>query len=95
MRLNVKAVAAACGLLWGGAVLTTGIANLVSPRYGRDFLRVMSSVYPGYHARRSAGQLALLTGCALADGAGAGALYALLYNSISRCSREQQLARVA
>jgi hypothetical protein len=95
VRLNVKAVAATCGVLWSGAVLTTGIANLISRRYGREFLRLLASVYPGYRARRTPGQLALVTGCALADGAAVGALYALLYNAVSACPRERKLERVA
>jgi hypothetical protein len=95
MRFNTKAMATATGLLWGGAVLTTGIANLVSPAYARDFLRVLASFYPGYKARRTAGQVALVTSCALVDGAVAGALCAWLYNRMSEPSGKSQLARVA
>jgi len=65
MRLNVKGMAIASGLLWGGAVLCAGVANLVKPKYGREFLSVVASIYPGYHARRDMEDvaLALLTQC--------------------------------
>jgi hypothetical protein len=80
MKLSLKAIAAACGLLWGGALLTVGVANLIRPSYGTKFLRTVASVYPGYNARATAGQVAVGTACALADGAIAGALTAWLYN---------------
>ncbi len=95
MKLNTKAVAISCGVLWGGAALTSGIANLVSPRYAREFLRVLASIYPGYNARRTPGQVALVTACALADGALGGALYAAIYNRVSESCGEKQLTRVA
>ena len=46
-------------MVWGGAVLTVGIANLIQPRYGKEFLRLVASIYPGYKARPTLGQVAV------------------------------------
>lgn len=80
MKLNVKATAASCALIWGGCVLATGVANVVQPKYGREFLRMMESVYPGYKARPELRQAAIGGAYAAVDGALGGALFAWLYN---------------
>jgi hypothetical protein len=82
MKLNVRATATASALLWGGAVLTVGVANLVQPRYGREFLRMMASIYPGYQARPTLRNVAVGTAYAVVDGAVGGAVSAWLYNSL-------------
>jgi hypothetical protein len=85
MKLNVRAAAATSALIWGGAVLTVGVANLIQPRYGGAFLRMIASIYPGYRHRRTAAEVAIGTGYALVDGAFGGAMCAWLYN---RCIPE-------
>jgi len=50
MKLNIKALALASAILWGLGMLVMTLANLVSGSYGAQFLQLMSSVYPGYHA---------------------------------------------
>lgn len=50
MRLDIKALTIAAGLLWGLAMLLTGIANMLWPGYGQEFLNTMASLYPGYDA---------------------------------------------
>ncbi len=81
MKLNVKALAITGALIWGIlAMLLTGIANLIWPSYGREFLQVMASVYPGYHATRSFAQVIVGTLYGLVDGAVCGAVVAWLYN---------------
>ncbi len=84
MKLDTRAVATTSALLWGGAVLTVGIANMVRPSYGREFLRMVASIYPGYRARPTLRSVAVGTAYALVDGAVGGALCASLYNCISR-----------
>lgn len=86
MRLNVTAFAATAGLLWGGAMLAVAIANLIWPGYGRAFLELAASVYPGYRA--GAGVASVVTGAlyALVDGAIGGAAFAWLYNLCARGS---------
>jgi len=84
MKLNVRAMAITMGVFWGGAVLGTGVVNLVSPKYGAGFLKLISSMYPGYKGRRTGKQVALGAAWAVADGAGSGLLFALLYNRFAR-----------
>ena len=48
MHFNTKALALTAGLIWGGALLFVGLANLVWGGYGQAFLNLMASVYPAY-----------------------------------------------
>ena len=83
MKLDVKAMALTIGLLWGAAMFLTGTANLVWDGYGEDFLDVMASVYPGYDATASFGQVIVGALYGLVDGAGGGAVIAWLYNRLA------------
>lgn len=80
MKLDIKAMAITLGLVWGAAVLLVGIANLVWPNYGQAFLELVASIYPGYAAGASVGQLILGALYGLVDGAVGGAVIAWLYN---------------
>ena len=80
MKLNVRALAFVAALVWGIALLLTGLANLIFPSYGQEFLQVIASVYPGYHATRSFGQVVIGTLYGLVDGGVGGAIFAWLYN---------------
>jgi hypothetical protein len=80
MRLNLKSLSLAAGILWGLALLGTGFLNLIWPGYGEVFLKMMASVYPGYHAARSIGDLIVGTLYAVIDGAIAGLFFGWLYN---------------
>jgi hypothetical protein len=80
MRLNIKAMALAMGILWGGAVLVVGLANLIWTGYGTGFLQLLASVYPGYKASRSIGDLIAGVLYALVDGGLFGLVVAWLYN---------------
>lgn len=83
MRLSLKSLAFACGLLGGGAILFTGLVNLASAPYGMEFLKVASSVYPGFHATRRFVDVLVGTGYGLVDGAVAGFLLGWLYNLLT------------
>lgn len=80
MRFSIQGSAVAVGLLWGGALLCVGLANLASPSYGVSFLQLMSSVYPFFHASHTPGDVLIGTVDGLVDGAVAGLLFAWLYN---------------
>lgn len=85
MKLDVKAMAFALGLIWGIlAMFLCGLANLIWPDYGKAFLEAMASVYPGYHATRSFWQVIVGTLYGLVDGAVAGAVIAWLYNRFTK-----------
>lgn len=80
MRLSLKGLTIAGGLLWGGAILFLGLINIVRPPYGANFLQAISSVYPWFHASGSFVDVLIGTVDALIDGAIAGFLFGWLYN---------------
>jgi len=83
MKLNVRALAIVSAVVWGLAMLLTGLANLIWPSYGHDFLQVMASVYPGYHATRSFGEVVVGTLYGLVDAGVGGAVVAWFYNRLA------------
>ncbi len=89
MTINVKAAALTVGLVWGVlGMFVTGVGNLLVPGYGQAFFDVMASVYPGYAATPTVGQVLIGTLYGLLDGAAGGAVFAWLYNTIApRLSR--------
>ena len=80
MKLDVKASTIAVAILWGVVVFVVGIANLVFSGYGGAFLQIGASIYPGYHATASFGQVIVATLYALVDGAILGFVVSWLYN---------------
>lgn len=83
MKLNVKALALAVGILWGGAILLVSIGNMIWPPYGGAFLQAVASVYPGYDP---GGGAAIVIGTlwGLVDGAIAGLILGWLYNLLAK-----------
>ena len=85
MKLSVKGMAIAAGIMWGMlAVFLTGCANLIWPSYGQEFLRLLASIYPGYNATASFGQVIVGTLYGVVDGTVCGAVFALLYNRLAQ-----------
>ena len=83
MKFNIGALALAVGLFWGGAILLVGVSNLIWPGYGSAFLQLAASIYPGYKAGTTFGQVVIGTLYGLVDGAIGGAVFAWLYNWVS------------
>lgn len=83
MKLDTGALTAAAAIFWGGAMLVVGLANLAWPGYGRAFLELAASLYPGYRAGATIGQVAVGTLYGVVDGAVAGAVFGWLYNRLS------------
>ncbi len=84
MKLNVKAFALAAGLIWGGAILFVGLANMIWPPYGQALLQLAASVYPGYTPGTGLGSVITGTVFGLVDGAIGGAIFAWLYNLLAK-----------
>ena len=84
MKINVTALALTAGLFWGASLLVVGSANLMWPGYGRAFLDLAASLYPGYHPGRAFGSVITGTLYSMVDGAIAGAVFGWLYNLLSR-----------
>ena len=84
MKFNIQAMALTLALLWGAlGMFVIGLANLVSPGYGQAFLDMMASVYPGYTAEPSFGQVLIGALYGALDGAIVGAVFAWLYNTFA------------
>ena len=90
MRLSVRGMTMAAGLLWGAAILCVGLIHMADPGYGGSFLQMTSSVYPGFHSAGTAGSLAIGTIEGLVDGAIAGLILSLLYNLFTRARKVAQ-----
>lgn len=80
MKLSIKAFAAACGLVWGGAILFVSVAHGLWPDYGQPFLDLITAVYPGLGGLAGAARAVGGVLYGLLDGSVAGALLAWLYN---------------
>ena len=87
-KLSIKGLAVTGSLLWGGSVLFVGLINLAVPAYGRAFLWLVSSIYPGYHAEPKLVSVLIGVGYALLDGAVGGALFGWLYNVFSSAEKK-------
>lgn len=85
MKLDIKAMALTAGLIWGLAMLVTGLANLVCSGYGQAFLSAMASIYPGYHASGSLFDTVVGSLYGLVDGGVGGLVFAWLYNRFLSC----------
>ena len=86
MRFNVVPLALTLGVFWGAAILIVAVANLIWPNYGRAFLDLAASLYPGYHPGSGLASVITVTLYGLVDGALGGVLFAWLYNVVARRS---------
>jgi hypothetical protein len=80
MKLNLKALTVTFAILWAGVLLVVGVANIVWSGYGMAFLQMMASIYPGYAASGSFGDVIVGSLYALVDGAIMGLILSGLYN---------------
>ena len=83
MKVRVGALAVSAGVMWGGGILIAGLLGLVWPGYAAAFLQVAASLYPGYDAGQSLGQVVLGAGYGFADGAVFGLIAGAVYNTIA------------
>ena len=83
MRPSIKAITLSASLLWGGAMLLVGLIHMAAPSYGGEFLRMMSSVYPGADTAPTLVRVLIGAVYGFVDGAVAGWLFAWLYQMFS------------
>ena len=81
--MRLKAITGASAILWGACMLIVGLIHLGFPSYGTDYLQMVSSVYPGFHAARSFGDVIVGTIYGLVDGAIVGVVFGLLYRWVA------------
>jgi hypothetical protein len=80
VRLNIKAFAAACGLIWGFGVLALTWWRLLFERSGEDDT-IIGHIYRGYKLTPVGSLIGFIW--ALFDGAAGGAVFAWLYNQLA------------
>ena len=80
MRFNIKALAFTVSVVWAASILLTGLANLIWTGYATAFLEAVASLYPGYQAAPSFGEVIVGTLYGLLDGFVAGLVFGWLYN---------------
>jgi len=83
MRVSLKAITLSSAILWGLAMLFVGLIHMADASYGGDFLRLMSSVYPGADTAPTLWRVAIGTLYGLVDGAIAGFIFGWLYDTFN------------
>jgi ABC-type phosphate transport system permease subunit len=83
MRLNLSALTISLAVVWSASVFITGVAHSIWPGYGRSFLLVLASIYPGFSASGSFGDAIVGSLYALVDAAVIGFIFGWLYNLIA------------
>ena len=88
MKLDVMRFGFAMAVMWGGIVLLAGIANLLWPTYAAEFLKLVDSIYPGYHfGQWGLGGVIVGALYGLIDGFIIGVIFAWLYNFLTKGKR--------
>jgi hypothetical protein len=82
MKLNARALAITCSLVWAGCVLLMAVLHGIWPAFGVTFLNLIASIYPGFHPGLLR-EVAVGTPYALLDGAVGGWLVGWLYNKVA------------
>ncbi len=72
MKINITALALTVGLFWGASIFVVGSASVIWPGYGRAFLELAASLYPGYHPGPAFGSVVTGTLYSMVDGTIAG-----------------------
>ena len=84
MGFSLKAITLSSAIVWGAAMLIVGLIHMAAPAYGGDFLRMMSSVYPGADTAPTLARVLVGTVYGFVDGAIAGGLFGLRYAAFAR-----------
>lgn len=88
-KLEVIRLGCALSAVWGLIVLSAGLANLIWPEYAVEFLKIVDSIYPGYHyGQWGFGGVVVATLYAAIDAWIVGVIFALLYNLFTKGKRE-------
>lgn len=89
MKFNVIRLGCTLSAVWGLIVLLSGIANLIWAGYAAEFLKIIDSIYPGYHyGQWGFGGIVVATLYAVIDAWVVGVVFALLYNRFTKGKRE-------
>lgn len=80
MKLSVRGLTFAAAFGWALAIAVVGVINILSPGYGADYLKIVTSLYPWYKADGTTPDLIKGIVTAFVDGLICGFIFALLYN---------------
>ncbi|MFQ6051411.1 MAG: bacteriophage holin [Candidatus Hydrothermarchaeota archaeon] len=80
-KLDEKRFAMAGGILWACTLFLTTLLSLLS-NYGIEFLKIITSIYPGYSISLAGSILGLIYG--FIDAFIAGFIFAWLYNRLPK-----------
>jgi hypothetical protein len=83
MKLNLRAFSMTAGIITAAIILITGMANLAWRGYADVFFKLMASIYPGYDASGTFGDLMVGTLYGLVDGFVFGWVFGWLYNRLA------------
>ena len=83
MKLDLGALPISLAVVWLASVFITGVGHSIWPGYGRSFLLVLASIYPGFSASGSFGDAIVGSLYALVDAAVIGFIFGWLYNLIA------------
>ena len=84
MKLSVKGLMVAAGIVWALTFFVIAYANLQWPPYGKAFLDLMVSIYPGYKTAVGLQGALVGAGYALVHGAIAGMIFGWFYNAVAK-----------
>ncbi len=88
MKFGVVRFGCAVSSIWSLAVFSVGTANLFWPAYGVEFLKIIESIYPGYHfGKWGFTGVIVATLYAALDAWIVGVIFALIYNKLAKKKR--------
>jgi hypothetical protein len=91
MKLSVGRFACALATIWSLVVFGTGVANLWFPGYGEALLKIIESIYPGYHyGQWGMGGVIVAALYAALDAWIVGALFAWFYNLYAKVWKSKE-----
>ncbi|MFO7965931.1 MAG: hypothetical protein R6U50_18535 [Desulfobacterales bacterium] len=91
MQLSIRGMTIGLAILWGVAMLLAGIAHMIWPPYGEVFLQMTASIYPGYEASGTVGDLIVGILYAVVDGGVFGLIFAWLYNRFAPAEEKREV----
>ena len=86
MKLSVKAFALTSAVIWALAMFMVITLNMATGGYGAEFLKVMGSIYPGYHYGSGVSSIIVGSLYGFVDAGIAGLIFAWLYNLLAKTS---------
>lgn len=81
MKLNLKALGFAAGIIWGVAIFLLTLVS-ISSGYGDKALKGVASIYPGYSVSTGGAFIGLAYG--FVDGFVTALIFGLIYNAFVR-----------